>query len=113
MGYVDHRTGIYGGDPAVYVCLNKSSRFWIVQRVIDGVGEKSTAKILICFGERTLWAVRDGIWAYIKRIIGGCVRFVQRLEKGHHVVIRVIHEQDSDSEGCDLFDWENYIARKR
>ena len=50
---------------------------------------------------------------YIKRIIGGCVRFVQHLEKGYHVVIRVIHEQDSDSEGCDFFDWENYIARKR
>ena len=30
MGYVDHGTGIYGGDPAVYGCLNKSSRFWIV-----------------------------------------------------------------------------------
>ena len=39
--------------------------------------------------------------------------FVQRLEKGYHVVIRVIHEQDSNTEGCDLFDWYNTKLHER
>ena len=54
MGYVDYGTGKYDGDLTVHGCLSKDSMFWIVWRVVDDVKEKSMAKILVCFGERTL-----------------------------------------------------------
>ena len=43
---------------------------------MDGVEEKITAKISVCFSERTLWDVRDRIWDDVKRSVGRCMCFV-------------------------------------
>ena len=60
-----------------------------------------------------MWTVRGGRWVDINRSVGVCVCFVQRLEKGCHVVIRVIREQVSTSAGCDLFGWGNIALYER
>ena len=57
VGYVDCETGTYCGGTTVYKSLCKGIGCWAFNKVKDGVKEKITANILICFGDRALWTV--------------------------------------------------------
>ena len=46
---MDYRIEAYGGDTTVDRYLSKGDRFWVVKRVMDGIEEKGSAKILIYF----------------------------------------------------------------
>ena len=56
-GKVDCGTGNDCGATTVYKSLCNVGGFWVVKRVMDGVEEKDTANILICFSEWALCAI--------------------------------------------------------
>ena len=67
---MDDGTEVYGGYRNVYRRLIENGRFLIIKRVMRGVEEKRTAKILICFSEWTLRTVQGKRWTDTERDIG-------------------------------------------
>ena len=57
---MDGGTGISGGNTIVYRLLSENDRFWVIKRVMNGIEEKGTTKILIYFSELILGDVRGG-----------------------------------------------------